>query len=157
MEKKTSTADFKFKSVMESFQRDTTLEATCQKFGVSRSQLTRWRQEFQENGAGLFADKQNPAQKAVSQGYKPGESPDDLKKIIGELTVQNEALKSSGVIGTLKPAQKVELAHQLKRLPAFPRVPIGSCSCSHFSDSFAASRCFSETNAGTVVRFVVRC
>ncbi|GHO61730.1 hypothetical protein KSC_006220 [Ktedonobacter sp. SOSP1-52] len=33
MEKKTYTADFKVKAVMESFQRDTTLEATCQKFG----------------------------------------------------------------------------------------------------------------------------
>jgi transposase-like protein len=41
MEKKTSTADFTIKAVMESVQRDTTREATCQKFGVSRSQLTR--------------------------------------------------------------------------------------------------------------------
>lgn len=100
MEKKTYTADFKFKAVMESFQRDSTLEATGQKFGVSRSQLTRWRQEFQEKGPGLFSDKRNPAQKAVSQGYKPGESPDDLKKIIGELTVQNEILKKvPGLLG----------------------------------------------------------
>lgn len=100
MEKKTYTADLKVKAVMESFQRDTTLEATCQKFGVSRSQLMRWRQEFQEKAPGLFVDKRNPAQKAVSQGYKPGESPDDLKKIIGELTVQNEILKKvPGLLG----------------------------------------------------------
>jgi transposase len=34
-----------------------------------------------------------------SQGYEPGESPDDLKKIIGELTVQNEILKkASGLL-----------------------------------------------------------
>jgi len=79
--------------MMESFQRDTTLEAVCQKFGVSRSQLCRWRQEFQEKAPGLFTDKRNPAQKAIGQGYKPGEAPDDLKKIIGELTVQNEILK----------------------------------------------------------------
>jgi transposase len=100
MEKKTYTADFKVKAVMESFQRDSTLEATCQKFGVSRSQLMRWRQEFQEKAPSLFADKRNPAQKAASQGYKPGESPDDLKKIIGELTVQNEILKKvPGLLG----------------------------------------------------------
>lgn len=43
MEKKTYLTDFKIKAVMEGFQRDTTLEATCQKFGVARSQLTRWR------------------------------------------------------------------------------------------------------------------
>ncbi len=101
MEKKTYAADFKVKVVMESFQRDTTLEATCQKFGVSRSQLMRWRQEFHEKAPGLFGDKRNPAQKAISQGYKPGESPDDLKKIIGELTVQNEILKKvSGLLGS---------------------------------------------------------
>jgi transposase-like protein len=93
MEKKTYTADFKVKAVLESFQRDTTLEATCQTFGVSRSQLTRWRQEFQEKAPGMFTDKRNPAQKALSQGYELGEAPDDLKKIIGELTVQNEILK----------------------------------------------------------------
>ena len=28
-------------------------------------------------------------------GYEPGESPDDLKKLIGELTVQNDLLKKS--------------------------------------------------------------
>jgi hypothetical protein len=34
-----------------------------------------------------------------SQGYEPGESPDDLKKIIGELAVQNEILKkASGLL-----------------------------------------------------------
>lgn len=60
----------------------------------------RWRQEFQEKGPSLFSDKRNPAQKAVSQGYKPGESPDDLKKIMGELTAQNEILKKvPGLLG----------------------------------------------------------
>lgn len=100
MEKKTYTADFKVRAVMESFQRDSTLEATCQKFGVSRSQLMRWRQEFQQKAPSLCGDKRNPSQKAISQGFKPGESPDDLKKIIGELTVQNEILKKvPGLLG----------------------------------------------------------
>lgn len=95
MEQKTYTADFKARAVLESLQRDTTLEAVCQKFGVSRSQLSRWRQEFQAKVPGLFVDKRNPKEKAISQGYEPGESPDDLKKIIGELTVQNEILKKA--------------------------------------------------------------
>lgn len=55
--------------------------------------IHRWRQEFQQNLPQLFADKRNPKQKAASPGYAPGESPDDLKKIIGELTVQHEILK----------------------------------------------------------------
>lgn len=92
-ERKTYTAEFKAKVVLESLQRDTTIEAVRQKFGVSNSMIHRWRQEFQQNLPQLFADKRNPKQKAASQGYAPGESPDDLKKIIGELTVQNEILK----------------------------------------------------------------
>ncbi len=41
----------------------------------------------------LFGDKRNPKAKAQAQGYPPGESPDDLKRIIGDLTVQNDILK----------------------------------------------------------------
>ena len=41
----------------------------------------------------LFGDKRNPKTKPQAQGYPPGESPDELKRIIGELTVQNEILK----------------------------------------------------------------
>jgi transposase-like protein len=74
-------------------QRETTIEAVRQKFGVSNSMIHRWRQEFQQNLPQLFADQRNPKQKAASPGYAPGESPDDLKKIKGELTVQNEILK----------------------------------------------------------------
>jgi hypothetical protein len=40
-------------------------------------------------------DKLDPRQKAQAQGFAPGESPDDLKKIVGELTVQNEILKKA--------------------------------------------------------------
>lgn len=59
MEKKTYTSEFKVKVVLESLQRDTTVEAVCQKFGVSRSQLWRWKQEFQERAPGLFLDKRS--------------------------------------------------------------------------------------------------
>jgi transposase-like protein len=54
MEHKSYPADFKMKVVLESLQRDTTLEQVCQRFGVSRSQLHRWRQEFQEKGPSVF-------------------------------------------------------------------------------------------------------
>jgi len=33
--------EFKFKVVMESFQRETTLEEVCRKFGVSSSMVSR--------------------------------------------------------------------------------------------------------------------
>lgn len=75
MEKKTSTADFKFKVVMESFQRETTLEATCQKFGVSRSQLMRWRHESRRKApaclpTSAIRHKKQPA-RVTSQENRP--------------------------------------------------------------------------------------
>jgi transposase len=93
-------AEFKLKVVLESLQRDTTIEEVRKKFGVSTSMIHRWRQEFQGKAADIFLDKRNPKQKAQTQGYAPGESPDDLKKLIGELTVQNEILKKvQGLLG----------------------------------------------------------
>ena len=97
--RKSYTAEYKLKVVLESMQRDTTQEDACKKFGVSSSMLHRWRNEFQTHAASIFPDKRDPKQKAQSQGYEPGQSPDDLKKIIGELTVQNEILKKvSGLL-----------------------------------------------------------
>jgi len=97
MEKKRKqyTAEFKLKVVLESLQRETTIEEVRQKFGVSTSMIHRWRQEFQEKAADIFVDKRDPRQKAQAQGFAPGESPDDLKKLIGELTVQNDILKKA--------------------------------------------------------------
>jgi transposase-like protein len=97
--RKSYTPEFKLKVVLESMQRDTTQEDVCKKFGVSSSMLHRWRKEFQANAASVFQDERDPKQKAHSQEYEPGEAPDDLKKLIGELTVQNEILKKvSGLL-----------------------------------------------------------
>jgi transposase len=87
--------EFKLKVVLESLQRETTLEEVRTKFGVSTSMIHRWRQEFQAKAAEVFVDKRNPKRKAQAQGYAPAESPDDLKKLIGELLVQNEILKKA--------------------------------------------------------------
>jgi len=86
--RKQYTSEFKFRAVMESFQRDTTIEAVCRKFDVPNSVMSRWRQEFQQHGPAAFEGKRK------EQGPPaPGESPEELKKIIGELTVQNALLK----------------------------------------------------------------
>ena len=87
------TAEFKVKVVLESLQRDTTIEAVRKKYGVTNSMIHRWREAFNQNVPVLFGDKRNPKTKAQAQGYPPGGSPDELKRIIGELTVQNEILK----------------------------------------------------------------
>jgi transposase len=94
-QKKQYTAEFKFKAVMESYQRDTTIEEVCRKFGLASSVIHRWRKEFQENGPEIFADKRDQETRRKAQGFAPGESPDELKQLIGELTVQNDILKKS--------------------------------------------------------------
>src|SRR5260221_13117241 len=87
------TAEFKAKVVLESLQRDTTIEAVRQKYGVSTSMIHRWREEFNQNVPVLFGDKHNPKAKEQAQGYPPGESPDDLNRIIGDLPGKKHILK----------------------------------------------------------------
>jgi len=81
--------------ILESYQRDTTIEAVKRKYGIKGSQLNSWRKEFKERAPQVFIDKRNKKKLASSQGCAPGQSPDELKKIIGELTVQNEILKKA--------------------------------------------------------------
>jgi transposase len=98
-QKKPYTAEFKFKVVRESFQRDTTIEEVCRKLGLPSSVSHRWRKEFQEQGPRRFADKRDPQTRRQAPGFAPGESPDELKKWIGDLTVQHEGLnKSRGLL-----------------------------------------------------------
>jgi transposase-like protein len=76
------------------------LEAVCQRFGVLEPMVHRWRQDFQAKAVNALPDKRNPKQKAVAQGDPPGESPDELKRIIGDLTVQLEVVKKAvGLLG----------------------------------------------------------
>ena len=92
--------EFKLKVVLESLQRDMTLEEVCRKYSVSSSMVSRWRQALQQKGPDIFRDQRDPTSCSKAQGYEPGESPDDLKKLIGELTVQNDILKKSrGLLG----------------------------------------------------------
>jgi transposase len=96
-QRKTYTAEQKLKIVLESMQRDTTIEAVRIKYGVATSALHRWKEEFKKSQSAIaesaFGDKRNPKSRAVRSGFPPGQSPDDLKKVIGEQTVQIEILK----------------------------------------------------------------
>jgi transposase len=94
------TPEQKLQIVLESLQRDTTLETVSKKYSIVSSVIIRWRKEFKQKAAVVFADKRNPRGKAGANGYKPGESPDELKRIIGDLVVQNDILKKvPGLLG----------------------------------------------------------
>lgn len=98
--RRTFTAQQKLQVVLESLQRDTTIEAVCRKHAITRSMVNRWRDEFFKQAETLFADKRSPSARSVSQGYEPGQSPEELKRIIGEYATQLEILKKAG--GLLK-------------------------------------------------------
>lgn len=88
----------KLNVVMESFNQNITLNEICEKYGVHLTQLNKWRKQFKEEAASIFTDKRIPRNK--NRMFPAGQSPDDLKKIIGELTVQNEILKKvQGLLG----------------------------------------------------------
>lgn len=100
MKRRTYTAKEKLQVVLESLQRDTTIEAVRRKYGLSNSVVQRWRAEFFIKAEELFADKRNPGIRSAAAGYEPGQSPEELKKIIGEYATQVEILKKAqGLLG----------------------------------------------------------
>lgn len=89
IKRKTYKSDFKVRVVLESFQRDTTIEQIKRRFQVSTSVINRWRAKFKKNAHLVFEN--NNKQKQV----KPDQSPEELKKIIAEITVENALLKKA--------------------------------------------------------------
>ena len=85
--------ELKLKIVLESLQRDTTQKAVCERYGVTSGMINRWRAAFKEKASEIFLDKRQGKQKDGHAKYAPGESPEELKRIIGDQTVQLEILK----------------------------------------------------------------
>lgn len=89
--KRIHTPEFKVQVVLESFQRDTTIEQVCRSHGLAPSVVHKWRQIFRQKATSVFADGSH----LKRFGYLPGQSPDELKRIIGAVTVENEILKKA--------------------------------------------------------------
>lgn len=85
----TYTNEFKLKAVMESHQRDTSIEGARKKFNLSRSALNRWRSQFQKYAAGIFDKVKASTRKKPGNGH----TPEEMQQMIGELTLENHALK----------------------------------------------------------------
>jgi len=83
--------DFKLKAVLESYQRDTTIEAARKKFSIHRSVLNRWREQFQKHAANIFDIIKKRTKKKNNNELPVAE----LKQIIGDLEVENRILKKS--------------------------------------------------------------
>jgi hypothetical protein len=57
--------------------------------------INRWREEFVLRAETVFTDKRSLKARALAQGFEPGQSPEELKRIIGEYATQVEILKKA--------------------------------------------------------------
>jgi len=89
VKRKTYQSDFKVQVVLESFQRDTTIEKIRRRYQISTSIINRWRATFKRNAHLVFEVSQK------TKKISPSESPEELKGIIGDLTVENTLLKKA--------------------------------------------------------------
>lgn len=89
LKRKSYDNEYKARVVLESLQKTVTQERVLAKYGISSSMLNRWRKQFLANAHTAF--EQPKAKKKVDEK----ESPEYLKKIIGDITVENEILKKA--------------------------------------------------------------
>lgn len=78
---------FKLQVVLETLNPNTTVESIKRKYGLSNNAISTWRKKFFRNAHTAFE---------ISEKEKrtdPAQSPEELKKIIGELAVENSILK----------------------------------------------------------------
>jgi transposase len=83
-------ASFKLQVVLDSLQKDMTIEKVHVKYGLSSTVINKWKALFKQNGHLVFSS--NISSKTKTQ---ESDSPEFLKKVIGEITVQNEILKKA--------------------------------------------------------------
>lgn len=81
--------EYKARIVLESLQKTITQERILAKYGISASMLNRWRKQFLANAHTAF-DQPKSKKRADEK-----DSPEYLKKIIGDITVENEILKKA--------------------------------------------------------------
>jgi len=87
--RKSYDADFKVQVVLESMQRDTTIEELRMKYGIRPNLINSWRAHFKQNAHLAFLTQK------TKKKIEPKDSPELLKKIIGDLTVENDILKKA--------------------------------------------------------------
>lgn len=89
MSRKIYTNDFKLTVVLESLQRDTTLEKVRTRFRVSVPTIHQWKKQFLRSASQAFSTQTSKEKKDSSK------SPEELTRIIGELTVENNFLEKA--------------------------------------------------------------
>ena len=84
------TPDQKVQIVLESIRTNITTAELCRKHNLNLQTFHTWRQKFMESGkAGLHHSGRNDPVKSIKRER------DNYKRIIGELTIANDALKKT--------------------------------------------------------------
>lgn len=78
---------FKLQVVLETLNPNTTVESIKKKYGLSNNAIVSWRKKFFKNAHKSF--------ELEMTAIDDKDSPEELKRIIGELTVENSILKKT--------------------------------------------------------------
>lgn len=81
------TPEFKLEAVLEGLRGEKTVAELCRGRNIKDSLYYKWRQEFLENAAGIFADKRKPIDDGKDERIA------ELERMVGRLTMEVEVLK----------------------------------------------------------------
>ena len=84
---KTYTSAKKLEVIKDLLRGDKTFTQVCIKHGISKSTVKGWQKQFEENGHMIF--------EVSKKREEPKESPEYLRSLIGNLTVENDILKKA--------------------------------------------------------------
>ena len=82
-------AEEKIRIVMESMTTNITVAELCRKYNVQPPALYQWRERFMEGGKMALTGRNGDAEKHLLKEN------DSLKRIVGELTIANDAFKKT--------------------------------------------------------------
>lgn len=77
--------EFRFKVALEALKGTSTIGELCQRFAVASAQIYAWKNELEEQGPQIFADKRGKQKKEAVDV-------DQLHATIGKLKVENDFL-----------------------------------------------------------------
>ena len=83
--------EFKFETVLETLKGEKSAAQICREREINDNLLSRWKQEFLEQGVSLFARSERAATAQSENAAKIAE----LERMVGKLTMQIEVLKKA--------------------------------------------------------------
>jgi transposase-like protein len=86
--------EFKFETVLEVLKGEKSAAQICRERDINENLLSRWKQEFLEQGASVFARSERAAAAQHESEAKIAE----LERMVGKLTMQIEILKKASSV-----------------------------------------------------------